>query len=328
MAEKIGWALIGTGNIVKKFLVGLRSLQDIGSVYVVSRDQNRAEAFAQAHGLDAGYSDLDEVLADPKIHIVYIGTPHPTHKEYALRALRAKKAVLCEKPVCMNADEMQEILDVAKANQTFFMEAMWTRFMPAIRRAIEWIDEGQIGRVRMVQANFGFDAPWDPKGRLLNMMLGGGALLDAGIYPLSLAFLAFGCQGAKAIHSTMHIGETGVDEQVSCLLDFGEQRTAMLSASVRTRTVNDAWIYGETGCIHLPNFVFGRSATLNQYGKFSYTYSPDVVGNGYGYEAEEVVQCVRAGKACSPSMSMEESLAIMRVMDQIRAQGGLRYPFE
>lgn len=324
--EKLGWALLGTGNIVKKFLIGLRSTEGVGKIGVVSRQRDRAISFALKYGLDQGYAGLEEALVDPAIHIIYIGTPHPSHKEYALRALKAGKAVLCEKPVCMNRFEMQEIHDAAYANNAFFMEAMWTRFMPAVRKAQEWIQQGQLGAIRLVQANFGFTAPWDPAGRLLNPHLGGGALLDAGIYPLSLAFMVYGGVPPEQTHTMMHIGETKVDEQVCCELSFGSQKMAQISAAIRTNMTNTAWIYGENGHICLPDFVFGRSASLTLDGKFTQTYSPDVIGNGYGYEAEEVMRCVREGRISSSIMSIKESLDIFTTMDQLREQGGLQYP--
>lgn len=324
--EQLGWALVGTGNIVRKFLIGLRAAQGVGKIGVVSRQRERAVSFALEHGLDQGYADLEEALSDPSIHILYIGTPHPTHKDYALRALRAGKAVLCEKPVCMNRFEMQEIRDTAYATHTFFMEAMWTRFMPAVRMAQEWMRQGQLGAVHLVQANFGFSAPFDPKSRVFDPHLGGGALLDAGIYPLSLAFLVYGGMPPEQVHTLMHLGPTQVDEQVCGELSFGAQRMAQISASIRMNTESHAWIYGEKGHICLPNFVFGRSAILNLEGKPAQTYSPDIIGNGYNYEAEEVMRCVREGRISSGMMSMEESLAILTTMDQLREQGGLRYP--
>lgn len=326
--QKLGWALIGTGSIVRKFWTGLREAEGVGEVCVVSRTQARADAFAAEHGLARGYATLEQALADPAVDVVYIGTPHSTHREYALQALAAKKAVLCEKPVCIAAWEMEEIAAAARANGTFFMEAMWTRFMPAVTKVREWIAQGQIGQVKLAQANFGFVVPWVPEGRLLNAALGGGALLDAGVYSISMASMAFGGRRAEAVQGLLTLGETGVDEQFMGVIGYGGERMASVSAAIRTRMQSDAWIYGDQGQIHLPDFVFGRKAALRVDGKFETISEPEVRGNGYAYEAEEVMRCVREGRMESDVMPISETLDIMRTMDAIREQAGFRYPFE
>lgn len=326
--EKLGWALVGTGNIVKKFLKGLRTADGVGSICVVSRSAGRAEAFAREQGLSAGYGSLEEALAAPGVDIVYIGTPHSTHSQYAICALKAHKAVLCEKPVCIRAGEMEDIISTSRKYNAFFMEAMWPRFMPAMRKVRDWIAEEQIGRVRLVQASFGFRAPLVPQNRLFNPELGGGALLDAGIYPLALASMAFSGREVQSVQSMLAMGETRVDEQFMGILSYGEGCLASISAAIRTKMQSDAWIYGEDGYIHMPDFVFGRAASLTVDGKFTQTCTPDIKGNGYAYEAEEVMRCVREGKTESEIMPMQESLRLMRVMDSVRDQAGFRYPFE
>ncbi|MEA5015485.1 MAG: Gfo/Idh/MocA family oxidoreductase [Candidatus Limiplasma sp.] len=326
--KKMGWALVGTGIIVKKFLAGLRTAQGVGEICVVSRSLERARAFAAENGLDHGYDDIRQALENPNVDVVYIGTPHTQHRECALAALKAKKGVLCEKPVSVSAWEMEEMQKAALENGAFFMEAMWTRFMPAVCKVREWIQQGQIGEVKMVQANFGFQTPWNPEWRLLNPWVGGGALLDAGIYPISMSAMAFAGHKVQEVKACMSIGQTGVDEAFMGVLSFGEGRMASVNAAIRTNMQSDAWIYGETGRIHMPDFVFGRSAILQSDGRFVQPYTPEVRGNGYAYEAEEVMNCIREGKLESGVMPMDESLALMRVMDEVRGQCGLRYPFE
>ncbi|NLI22185.1 MAG: Gfo/Idh/MocA family oxidoreductase [Clostridiales bacterium] len=328
MERKIGWALVGTGSIARKFCVGLRAAEGVGPVCAVSRTAGNAEAFAREYGLDRGYGSLAAALDDPAVDVVYVGTPHSTHREIALAAIAAGKAVLCEKPVAIAAWEMEEMAAAARAKGTFFMEAMWTRFMPAIKRAAGWIAEGQIGRVKLVQANFGFVTPWLPEARLLNPLLGGGALLDAGIYPISMAFMAFAGREAEAVHGMLTIGETRVDEQFMGLISFGGDRMASVNAAIRTSMQSDAWIYGDQGRIRMRDFVFGHEASLQVDGRFDVTYAPDVRGNGYTYEAEEVMRCVREGRTESAVMPMAETIRILRVMDEIRRQAGFAYPFE
>ncbi|MDR2177229.1 MAG: Gfo/Idh/MocA family oxidoreductase [Treponema sp.] len=328
MRDTINWGIVGTGGISNRFVMGLRSAKGARLYAAASRNRERAETFAAEYGFDKAYGDYREMLEDTSVDVVYIGVPHVAHKEIALAAFRAKKAVLCEKPVSLNAAELSEMIALARAGKVFFMEAMWTRFVPPLVKIREWLNSGIIGEVRIVQANFCFSAPFNPQGRVYNIELGGGALLDAGVYPVSLASFVFGGKKPEAVTSMMYRGETGVDEEVSALLSYGGPKMACLSAAISTAGVNDGWIYGTRGQIHLPDFVFSHSADLQLYGRYKYHYEPDFLSNGYNYEAEEVMNCLRAGKLESETMSLSESLVIMETLDQIRAQGGLRYPGE
>ncbi|MDR0640994.1 MAG: Gfo/Idh/MocA family oxidoreductase [Treponema sp.] len=328
MKDRINWGVAGTGGISNRFVMGLRDAKGARLYAASSRSREKAEAFAAKYGFEKAYGDYRAMLDDPAVEAIYIGTPHVTHKEMAIAAFRAKKAVLCEKPVSINAAELSQMIAEAKANKVFFMEAMWTRFVPPLLKFKEWLNSGIIGEVKMVQANFCFSAPFNPQGRLYNIGLGGGALLDAGVYPVSLASFAFGGKKPEAVKSMMYLGETGVDEEVSALLSYGGPRMASLSAAISTAGVNDGWIYGTQGYIHLPDFVFSHSADLQVYGRYKYHYEPEFLSNGYNYEAEELMNCLRAGKLESGIMGLSESLVIMETMDQIRAQGALLYPGE
>lgn len=326
--EPMNWGLIGTGNIVKKFIVGLRAVQGANLAAVASRSQERADDFAKEFGIEKGYGNIDEMLADPQIQIVYIGTPHSTHMEYALKAFAAGKAVLCEKPVTINAAELKEMIDAARSNHVFFMEAMWTRFLPAVKKVREWLENGSIGEVKMMEANFGFVVPWNPEGRLLNINLGGGALLDAGTYPISFASMVFGGKKPEKIGSVAYFGKTHVDEEFMGVISYGDQQMASVSAALRTSMISDAWIYGSSGKIQVPDFVFGRSAELISDGKYIEHFEPEFISNGYNYEAEEVMNCIRNGMLESSVMPLDESLQIMETLDAIREQWGFKYPFE
>jgi predicted dehydrogenase len=328
MKDRINWGVAGIGAITNRFVRGLRDTKGARLYAASSRTREKAEVFAAEYGFEKAYGSYQAMLEDPDVDVIYIGTPHVAHKEMAIAAFRAKKAVLCEKPVSINAVELSGMIAEARANGVFFMEALWTRFVPPLRKVREWLDSGIIGEVKMLQANFCFSAPFNPQGRLYNIELGGGALLDAGVYPVSLASFVFGGKKPEALTSMMYLGKTGVDEEVSALLSYGGPRIASLSAAISTAGVNDGWIYGTQGSIHLPDFVFSHSADLRLYGRYQYHYEPEFLSNGYNYEAEEVMNCIWAGKPESETMSLSESLTIMETMDQIRAQNGFRYPGE
>ncbi|MDR0730465.1 MAG: Gfo/Idh/MocA family oxidoreductase [Treponema sp.] len=328
MKDSINWGVVGTGGITRRFSRGLQAVEGARLYAAASRTGEKAEAFAAEFGCRKAYGDYRAMLEDPAVDVVYIGTPHVTHKEIAIHAFRAKKAVLCEKPVSINAAELSAMIAEARANKVFFMEAMWTRFVPALRKVKEWLNSGIIGEVKMVQANFCFSAPFNPQSRLYNIELGGGALLDAGVYPVSLASLVFGGKRPEALSSMMYRGTTGVDEEVSLILSYGGPRMACLSAAVSAACVNDGWIYGTEGHIHLPDFVFSHSADLHRNGRYTHHCEPDFVSNGYNYEVQEVMNCLRGGKLESGIMGLDESLVIMETMDRVRAQNGFRYPGE
>jgi predicted dehydrogenase len=329
MKNGINWALAGTGRIVSKFLIGLGAAGGRAAA-VFSRTQEKAQDFARQNGVEKAYDNYERMLEDPDIDVVYIGTPHTSHKDLAVRALKAKKAVLCEKPCTINAGELKEMIQVAKENKTFFMEAMWTRFTPPLAKVREWLSAGLIGEVSMVEANFGFNAPFNPEDRLFNPDLGGGALLDAGIYPLSMISLAFDGKKPEDIKSQMFFGKTGVDEQTLAILSYSGHRMAYAASSIRTSFNNDVWIYGSLGKIHIPNYIWARNAELlindNEHKELFTT--ENFISNGYNYEAEEVMHCIREGKTESEIMPWDESLVIMETMDRIRAQWDFRYPGE
>ncbi|MDR1867174.1 MAG: Gfo/Idh/MocA family oxidoreductase [Treponema sp.] len=324
----MNWALIGTGGISNSFATALHNTEGAMLKAVLSRSTDYAMRFAHQHEVEKTYTDYEALLNDPTIDIIYIGTPHTTHKEFAIPALKAKKAVLCEKPISINAQEAKEMINVAREEHVFLMEAMWTRFVPPIVKVREWLSAGRIGELKMVQANFGFRAAWEPSSRLLNKHLGGGALLDAGVYPISLASMVFGSHQPEKIVSSLYRGETGVDEECACILSYGGPRLANLATALRTRLTNDSWIYGTQGHIFVPNFVFARNAHL-VIEKTSYEdFKGDFIGNGYNYEAESVMCCLREGKIENEIMPLDESLIIMQIMDTIRIQNNFYYPKE
>lgn len=325
--KTINWAIAGPGWISSKFAADLAYAEGAKLIAVGGRNPEKSEAFAKQFNIPRAYGSLDELAADEEVDIVYIGTLHPAHKDNALTLLKAGKAVLCEKPFTLNAAEAQEMIEFARERGIFLMEAMWTRYLPPIRKVREWLAEGRIGEVRMLKADFGFDCGWAPDSRLLDPKLGGGALLDAGIYPVSFASMIFGKQPAKMM-SSARIGKTGVDEQFSLLFEYEDGRTAALNGAVQLGMVSDAYIYGTKGYIHAPNFLFGKSASLHVANEEPVLFEDGREPSGYNFEAEEAMNCLREGKPESAIMPLDETLAIMQTLDTIRAQWGLRYPGE
>jgi len=326
MTTPLRWGILGTGGIAHKFATGLSVLNDAQAVAVGSRTQAAADTFADEFKIPRRHASYEALANDPEVDAIYVATPHPYHKDNTIMCLNAGKAVLVEKPFAINITEAQAMVDVARQKKVFLMEAMWTRFLPAIVRAHELIASGAIGEVRMLNADFGFRTNVNPKGRLFDLALGGGALLDVGIYPLSLASALFGAP--KTIASAAQLGETGADEQSAYLLGYDKGQIALLSSATRTNTAHEAIIYGTDGSIRIPDWWHAQKLILSVNGKAPETLDIPHLGNGYAHEAIEVAQCLQAGKLESAAMSLDESLSIMRTMDTIRAQWGLKYPSE
>ncbi|WNS41347.1 Gfo/Idh/MocA family oxidoreductase [Paenibacillus sp. MMS20-IR301] len=327
-AYTIKWGILSTGWIAHQFATDLAHASN-GTAYAVgSRSQESADEFAKNHGIPVAYATYEDLVNDPEVDAIYIGTPHPFHKENALLALRAGKAVLCEKPFTVNSAELEEIVAYAREKKLFLMEAMWSRYLPANVKVREWLAADRIGEVRLVKADLGFRADWNPEGRLLNPALGGGALLDVGIYPVSFASMVFGPH-PEAVYSTVHIGETGVDEHFSLLLSYGEGKSASLNGGVRINMLQEAYVYGTEGYIVVKGtLVNPKSAELYIGGELVETFKDDRTSVGYAFEAEEVGRCLQEGLTESPVMTLDESVALMKLLDGVRAQWGLKYPGE
>ena len=326
MENIIKWGILGPGNIAHQFARGLSAIPDAKLVAVGSRSIERADKFADEFDVPKRHGSYDDLASDPDVDAIYVSTPHPFHKEYTILCLKADKAVLCEKPLAINAQQVKEMVNCARESEKFLMEAMWTRFLPIIVKVREWLSEGMIGEPRMLTADFGFRFGWNPDGRLMNPDLAGGGLLDVGVYVVAMAYMVFG--KPSNITSTAHIGETGVDEQAAMVLGYDTGQLALLSCAIRTSTPQEARIMGTEGSIHIPNFWHSTSATLHVSGKEPETIELPFGGNGYEYEAIEVMQCLREGKLESDTMPLDESLSIAETMEAIRAQWGLKYPME
>lgn len=327
MTNKFRWGILGAGNIARKFVTGVKALEDHEVFAVGSRQQATADKFGDEFNIPQRHASYEALAADPNVDAIYVATPHPMHKENTLTCLRGGKHVLCEKPFTINAAETQEIIAEARQRKLFLMEAMWTRFIPAVQEAHRLIKAGAIGAVRMINADFGYRSSFRPESRTFDPALGGGALLDVGIYPLSLASMLLGTP--DRISSLANIGQTGVDEESAFILGYPSGAMAVLYTAVRTSTPQDAVIMGENGMIRIhPPFWIPKKLTLTVSGKGAQEIDLPYLANGYNYEAVEVANCVRAGQLESAIMPLDESLAIMQTMDAIRAQWHMKYPME
>lgn len=327
MSKPIRWGILSTARIANQFVKGLAELPDAQLVAVGSRTQAAADEFADKYNIPHRHASYEALANDPDVDIIYVATPHNLHRMGTLLCLNAGKAVVCEKPFAINAAETREMIETARAKRLFLMEAMWSRFLPNIVKVRELIAEGAIGEVRMVEADFGFRAELNPASRLFNPELGGGGLLDVGIYVNSLASMILGTP--ERIVSAAHLGETGVDEQAAMVYGYAGGKLALLSCAVRTSTFQEAAIYGTAGRIRIHSpWWHSEKLTLQRAGHDPETLTLPMQGNGYNYEAAEAMACLAAGKLESDVMPLDETLAIMETLDTVRGQWGLRYPME
>ncbi len=326
--DRIGWGILGTGRIAHKFALGLSFLDDAQLVAVGSRAQETADRFGEEWSIPHRHASYEELAGDPDVDVVYVATPHPFHKDNAILCLSAGKAVLCEKPLTINARQAEELIGCARANGVFLMEAMWTRFLPAICRLRELLASGVIGEIRMVKADFCLHTDWNPEGRLLNPELGGGALLDVGIYPVSFASMVFGGPPAE-VTGMAHLGQTGVDELDAIVLGYPGGRLAALTCGIRASMPHEAYVIGTEGWVHVHRpFWKTKALTLGVADQEKDFMELPYEGNGYECEAAEVMRCLRGRKLESGIMPLDESLSVVRTLDRIRAQWGLTYPME
>jgi predicted dehydrogenase len=321
------WGILGTGAIARQFVRGLCSVPEAEVFAVGSRSEASAATFADKRNIPRRHASYEDLASDPDVDVVYIATPHPFHAENATLCLGAGKAVLCEKPFCVNAAEAERVVELAREKRLFIMEGMWTRFFPLMEEVRRLVSEGAIGEVRMLHVDFGFRADLDPASRLFDQTLGGGALLDVGVYCVSFASMVLGRPSGSV--GLSHLGETGVDEQASVVLEHEGGRLANLSIGIRTTTPQEATIIGTEGYvrIHAP-WWRPKSMTISREGTEDVTVEAPVSGNGFNYEAAEVMRCLEAGKTESDVMPLDETISVMRTMDRIRAAWGLRYPGE
>ena len=318
------WGILATGYIAGRFAEDLRFAPGAELVAVGSRTRESAELFARRHGASRAYASWAELAADPEVDVVYVATPHAAHHEATMTCLAGGKAVLVEKPCTLDLASTTELIETARARGLFLMEAMWMRTNPLILRVLELIADGAIGEVTHVRADFGAAGPFPPEHRMRARTLGGGALLDLGIYPLSLAHLLLGAP--QHVRAWARISPEQVDENTGMVLGWDSGAVATLSCGMIGPTAVTAAITGTTGRIDLPEpFYRPAEAVLHRVGAEPETIPADPTGGGYQYEAIEVQRCLAAGLTESPLVPHSATLEVMALLDDIRARIGVSY---
>jgi predicted dehydrogenase len=328
--DSVRWGILATGGIAAAFTADLIDLPDAEVVAVASRTETSARAFAERFGIPRAYGDWEALAWDQDIDVVYVATPHSAHRAATGLCLKAGRNVLCEKPFTLNVREAEELVALARDNGRFLMEAMWMYCNPLIRRLKALIDDGAIGEVRTVQADFGLEGPFPPSHRLRDPAQGGGALLDLGVYPVSFAQLLLGEPtgiSAQAVRSA-----EGVDLQTVAALSWESGALAALHCSVVGGTGTSASVTGSRGRIDIPSgFFHPDRLVLHRAGRDPEEFAADPADGPrttFRHEAREVMRAIRAGETESPLVPLDGTLAVMRTLDAIRQRIGVRYPGE
>jgi predicted dehydrogenase len=323
MSTRTRWGILATGGIAAAFADDLALLPDAELAAVGSRSLDAARRFADEHGAARAYGSWAELAADPEVDVVYVATPHSAHHAAARLCLEAGKPVLCEKPLTLDLAQAEDLVATARAGHLFFMEAMWMRTNPVIRQVVDLIKAGEIGELTAVSADFGVPGPFPPSHRMRAKELGGGALLDLGVYPVTLAQLLLGAP--DRILAMAALDPAGVDENTAVLLGFPGGALATLHCGIIGDTARRASIVGTEGRIELPRNFHCPDRFALVHDEKPREITVPVRGNGLGYEAEEVMRCLAAGELESPLVPVADTLAVMRTLDAIRVQIGVDY---
>ena len=324
--NKIKWGIIGCGKIAHKFVIDLALIDDAVLIAVASRSYEKADEFAQKHKAKKAFGSYDELFLDPEVDIVYIATPHHLHAELSIKAMESNKHVLCEKPLSINHKEAQSIIDTSRSTKRFFMEALWTRFNPSFVEVKKRIDDGEIGEIKYINADFAFRSDFSIDDRTLNINLGGGAILDIGIYPAFLCYSLLGIPKEILAKSIFHKTASS-DVQTSMIFHYGEAQ-AILYSSFESQSDMVARISGTKGQIYLNDrWHHANGYKLIKNGTEQEIENP-VLGLGYSHEILECHDCLRKNSIESPNWSHQNSLDLISILEDVRKQVGLKYPQE
>ena len=326
--KKIRWGILGCGRIARKFAADLKLVDDAELIAVGARALSTAEAFASDFPSKHIYGSYEALVSDPEVDVIYVATPHALHHQHVMLCLKHKKAVLCEKAFAINYRQAKEMIDFANAQNTFIMEAFWTRLLPHYLKMKDMIAEGKIGSIKFINAEFGFKPtpPFPP--RLYDPSLGGGALLDIGVYPIFLALDLLG--KPDQIYAAMTPASTGVDEQCAIRFTYKGGAIAHLFCSLSSNLATGADIAGDQGRIRMTHRFHGPTTLLEYYSGIVDTRETvpfeKASGNGYEYEARHVNECLKKNLIESPVITHHHTLLIMQTLDTIRAKVGIKYP--
>lgn len=320
--EKVRWGIVSTGRITHQFVRDFQYVPNGEVVAVASRSQESAEGFARQYGIPRAYAGYERLLEDREVDAIYVATPHTLHFQNTIDAIAAGKHVLCEKPFTINPEESEELFRIAGQSSVFVMEAMWTYFLPAIRKALEWVQQGRIGKLRQIKADFGYpQLPFDPHRREYNADLAGGCLLEMGIYPVALAWL-FMQQDPLGLQVAAHMAPNGVEDDVVMVFDYGEDTegaVATLATSFRSKLQNWAYIIGEESYIALPNFWRATECSLYQLDKRVDHFEDGRGSLGFNYETNASNEDILAGRQQNSIMPWETTMRLQHHMASVRA---------
>ncbi len=320
----IRWGIVGPGRIAEKLVGDFIHVPDAEVIAVASRSPVRAQAFAAEHGIERSYGSYQDMITDPDIDVLYIATPHPHHLAIGVAAAAAGKSLLVEKAFTATLAGAESLVSAVREHKVFAMEAMWTRFQPAVVAARMLIADGAIGTVRSVQADLGVVRTFDPTDRVFAHELGGGATLDLGVYVVSFAQMLLGAP--TSVSALGSLEPSGVDADVTIMLGFDQRRTATLMCSLHSPMPGHARIFGSTGWIDiLPRFHHPKSFVLHREGHESEQFDRPPLGGGYSHELIEVTESIMAGRTESSVMSLDDTLAVQRVLDDALAQLGVHF---
>lgn len=326
MEKIVNWGVLGAGRIAHKFVQDLLTLPNARLHAVASTSAGRAADFARQYGAPHAYGRYDGLLACPDLDVVYVATPHHGHADNTILLLENGIAVLCEKPLAINGRQVSAMLDAAERHQTYLMEALWTRFLPKIQRVLGLVEEGRIGKLQAVKADFGFRKDFDPTNRVFDARQGGGSLLDVGIYPIFLSYLLLG--KPQTVKAVARIGPTGVDETCAMLFQYGGGEIALLDSAITTVTPCEALLFGTEGTLKLSSRWHepGGDLTLTRYdGTGPQVFHYEREGFGYQYEAAAVMADLAAGRTENALVSRQFSRDLMDIMDAVRWEAGIVY---
>lgn len=326
MSKTYNWAILGCGKIARKFAADLKILPNTRLYAAASRSLENARNFAAELGFEKAYGSYEEMVDDPRVDVVYIASPHSHHFEHALLCLNRRKAVLCEKAFAINSREVAGMIEASKTNNTFLMEAFWTRFQPSFLKVLEIIRSGELGALKMIHSDFAFNAEYNPEKRLYNVELGGGSLLDIGIYPIFMTLMAFG--KPSEIKTLPVFCPTGAEESIMMAFKYPGGEIASLVSSFASYSSTQTEFSFENGFVRL-NRRFYTPTTLTYWKNWE---DEKVIefekGAGFGYELEaaHVMECLDAGKTESDLMPLRFSADLMEIMDWVRTDAGIVFP--
>ncbi|SFS87536.1 Predicted dehydrogenase [Zhouia amylolytica] len=322
--HKIRWGIIGLGNIAQSFATDLLTVSNGCLHGVASRDLNKAQEFAKMHHAQHAYGSYESLIADEQIDAVYIATPHTHHKEYTIACLKHKKAVLCEKPFAMNKDQVLEMIATAREHDVLLMEALWTYFLPHYRYVLDLINRKEFGTVQKLEADFGFSSEFDADSRLYNKDLGGGSLLDIGIYPVFIALSALGIP--KEVNASAKFYKNGIDTECSVKFTYNNRSEAYLHSTIIKDTPTTATFYCEHGIIKINEGFYGPTTVTIEANNEQKTLDFGYTTKGFSYEIAHFNQLLLKNKKESPIMTYDFSIQLISLLDEIRKLIGLEYP--